>query len=131
MSLRLKSSIVALFLLASMGCAGRNPITIERPNARTPLEERSYNLLKTADTILTTAAECDTNLEDGCEVADFMRPVLSALETAYNEALAASLIYVAFLDAGSLATADSEQNLEDLIFSIDRLITRVIAGGGE
>jgi len=129
LSLRLVKTLPLLLLLA--GCAGRNPITIERPNARTTLEERSYNLLKTADTLIKTAVECDTNLEDECEVADFMRPVLAALETAYNEALAASLIYVAFLDAGSLATADSEQNLEDLIFSIDRLITRVIAGGGE
>ena len=131
MSLRLQTSVFVFLLLASMGCAAKNPLTIERPNARTTLEERSYNLLKTADKLLTTAAECDTNPDAGCAIADFMRPVLSALETGYNEALAASLIYVAFLDAADDPTLDSVQNLESLILGLDALISRVVAGGGE
>jgi len=123
----LKTLPLLIFLL---GCAGRNPLTIERPNARTELEERTYNLMLTSQTLLDTARECDTNLEDGCEIADFMRPVLSLLETAHNEARTGSLIYVAFLDAGDSPTADSAQNLENLILSLDRLITRVVSGGG-
>jgi len=127
--LRLVKLLPLFLLLAGCG-AGKNPLTIERPNARTSLEERAYNLMLTSEKLLNTATECDTNLEDGCEIAEFMRPVLALLETAHNEARAASLIYVAFLNAGDTPTADSAQGLEDLIFSLDRLITRVVSGGG-
>ena len=127
--IRLIKSLPLLFLLA--GCtAGKNPLTIERPNARTTLEERSYNLLLTSQKLLTVAAECDTNLEDGCEIAEFMRPVLALLETAHNEARTASLIYVAFLDTAEDPTIDSVQGLESLLMGLDALISRVVSGGG-
>jgi len=130
--MRLIKILPMLMLLSSMGCAVRNPLTIERPNARTSLEERTYNLMLTSEKLLNVATKCDTDLEDGCEIADFMRPVLALLEKVHNEARAASLIYVAFLDVGDPPTADSSQNLEDLIFSLDRLIIRIVSSrGGE
>ena len=128
-----KLLFVPLLLLctaSSIGCAGKNPLTIERPNARTLLEERAYNLMLTSETLLNTATKCDTNLEDGCEIADFMRPIIVSLEKVHNEARAASLIYVAFLDVGENPTTESVQNLEDLILSLDKLIIRVVSGGG-
>ena len=129
--MRLVRVLPLFLLLVSMGCAaGRNPLTIERPNARTLLEERAYNLMLTSETLLNTATRCDTNLEDGCEIADFMRPVIVSLEKVHNEARAASLIYVAFLDVGENPTTESVQNLEDLILSLDKLIIRVVSGGG-
>jgi len=128
LSLRLIKSLPLLFLLA--GCAGKNPLTVERPNARTSLEERSYNLMLTSETLLDTAEACDTNLEDGCEIAEFMRPVLSLLETTHNQARTASLIYVAFLDAGQNPEADATLVLENLLLDLDRLITRIVSGGG-
>jgi len=128
--LRLRFTITTFILLASLGCAGKNPLTIVRPNARTPLEERAYNLMLTSEKLLNTAEACDTNVNDNCEVADFMRPVLGLLETAHNEALAASLIYKDFLDAGEDPTMDSAQNLDNLLMSVNALITRVVSGGG-
>ncbi len=82
MKQRILAAPLLLFLLLSPACsAGKNPLTIERPNARTSLEQRAYNLTLTSETILNTATECDTNLEDECEIADFIRPILALLET--------------------------------------------------
>jgi hypothetical protein len=95
------------------------------------LEEQTYNLMQTSMTLIETAKECDTNLEDGCEIADFMRPVLAVLEEIHNEALEASLTYVAFLDVGASPSAASIEDLENLILRLERQVTRIVSGGGE
>lgn len=126
-----RATPLLIFMLLAGCAAGRNPLTIERPNARTPLEEQTYNLMQTSMTLIETAKECDTNLEDGCEIADFMRPVLAVLEEIHNEALEASLTYVAFLDVGASPSAASIEDLENLILRLERQVTRIVSGGGE
>ncbi len=130
MHMRLVKSLPLFLLLASMGCAVKNPLTIVRPNARTALEEKTYNLLKASEKLLDVAMECDINLEDGCEIADFMRPVLDVMEQIHNEALEASLTYVAFLDVGDDPSTASIEDLENLILRLERQVTRIISGGG-
>ncbi len=119
-----------LLLLLSTACAGKNPLTIERPNARTLLEQQAYNLTLTSETILNTATECDINLAEGCEIADFMRPVLALLETIHNEARESLIFYSAFLDAGEDPSIASIEDLENLILSLERQIGKFVSGGG-
>ncbi len=94
-----KLAVIYCLLLFVAACDHRvNPLTIERPNARTTLEERSYNLLTTSETLLDAADTCRASVD--CEIATFMVPVLNALVKAHNAGRLVALEYAEFLDAG-------------------------------
>ncbi len=122
--------IVLSVLLPAGACAGRvNLLTIERPNARTNLEERSYNLLTTSETLLDAADTCRASVD--CEIASFMVPVLNLLVAAHNAGRLVALEYDAFLDAGgTTADAELEARLATLILDLDVIIRQVVTGGG-
>lgn len=120
-----------LLLLVSMSCAARNPLTIARPNARTVLEERAYNLLKVSERIITTAEECRAKPPEVCAVADFMVPIINGLIDAHNLADTAAKFYVAVLDAGTTPDQALIIELENFLFAVDGLVTRVVSGGGQ
>ena len=131
MKQRILAAPLLLFLLLSPACsAGKNPLTIERPNVRTSLEERAYNLMMTSETLLNTAKECDVNLTDGCEIADFARPVLDVMEQVHNEMREALITYSTFLDDGEDPSTASIEALENLILSLEQQVRKFVSGGG-
>jgi len=123
--------IVFPLLFLMMGCASRNPLTIARPNARTALEERSYNLLKVSERIITSAEECRAKPPEECAVAEFMVPIINGLIDAHNLADVSAKRYVALLDAGTTPDQALIIELENFLFDVDGLVTRVVSGGGQ
>jgi len=106
------------------GCAGRNPMTIYRPNARTPLEERSYNALKVADRMIQEAERSNA----AGTLPEFMRPIVNALIDVYELTLTAAEGYVAVI-----GTAEEEERaaaLVDLMLDLDAQITKMFERGG-
>ncbi len=115
---------VILILILLMGCAGRNPLAIYRPNARTPLEERSYNALKVADRMITESEKSNA----AGTLPEFMRPIHDALVDAYELALTAATGYAAVI--GTDDEAEKAAELVDLMVDVDAQISRMFNRGG-
>jgi len=103
------------------GCAAKDVINIERPNARTVLEEKAYNTLLVSERIITTAKASNA----AGTLPEFMKPIINTLIDVHNEAKKAADIYVASLDAGT----DEGVALQDLILNLDSAITSLFTGG--
>ena len=114
---------VILILILLMGCAGRNPLTIYRPNARTPLEEKTYNALKVSDRLITEAEESNAK----GTLPEFMRPIINGLVDAHE------LVLTAFEKYALVIGMDGEQmtgqELEDLLLDLDEAITKFFQRG--
>jgi len=115
---------ILLTFLVLTGCAGRNPMTIYRPNARTPLEEKSYNALKVADRMITEAE--DSNAKG--TLPEFMRPIVNILIDVYELTLTAATGYVAVI--GTTGEAEKAAELVDLMLDLDAQITKMFQRGG-
>jgi len=114
--------LICLFILA--GCAGRNPLTIYRPNARTPLEERAYNTLLVSERMITTAEASNA----AGTLPEFMRPVVNGLIDFHNIAKGAADVYLALIDSG-----DDEEAAVALVAALGDLdvqITKMFERGG-
>jgi len=105
--------------LLSPACATKDVLTIERPNARTKLEEKAFNTLLVSETIITTAKASN----DAGTLPEYMKPIINRLIDVHNSAKQAADVYVASLDAG-----DGEA-LSNLILSLDSIITSLFTGG--
>ncbi len=112
-----------LILVLLMGCAGRNPLTIYRPNARTPLEEKAYNALKVSDRLIT---EAEKSNEAGT-LPEFMRPIVNGLIDAHELALKSFEKYAPLI--GMDGEQMTGQELEDLLLDLDRTITSFFTRG--
>jgi len=110
-----------LFLLT--GCAGRNPLTIYRPNARTPLEEKVYNALKVSERLIT---EAEKSNEAGT-LPEFMRPIINGLIDAHELVLNSFEIYA--LVIGTQDELEKGQDLDTLLVDLDRTITAFFQRG--
>lgn len=115
---------ILLTLLILAGCAGRNPMTIYRPNARTPLEERSYNALKVADRMITEAEKSNA----AGTLPEFMRSIVNGLIDAYELALTSADGYAAVI--GTTNEAEKAAELLDLMLDLDAQITKMFNRGG-
>ncbi len=115
--------VLFLTLMILSGCAGRNPLTIYRPNARTPLEEKAYNALKVSERLIT---EAETSNEAGT-LPEFMRPIINGLIDAHELTLTGFEKYALVIGMdGELMTG---QELEDLLLDLDRTITSFFQRG--
>lgn len=119
-----RAATLFLMIIILGGCAGRNPLTIYRPNARTPLEQRAYNLLLVSERMITDAEASNS----GGTLPEFMRPIVNGLIDAHNLGRAASLIYVAALDAGE-NPEEAGVELVERMDELDVLVTRMFGGG--
>lgn len=119
---RVTPLLLLVFILA--GCAGRNPLTIYRPNARTPLEQRSYNTLLVSERMISTAEASNA----AGTLPEFMRPIVDGLIDAHNLAKVSADAYVALIDAGDDQAA--AQELVDLLFDLDDMISKMFQRGG-
>lgn len=113
-----------LFVVLLAGCAGRNPLTIYRPNARTPLEERSYNLLLVSEKMITTAEASNA----AGTLPEFMRPIVDGLIAAHNLGREAAAKYVAVI--GAADEGEKGLLLIDLLNDVDEMITKMFQRGG-
>lgn len=115
-------TLICAMILA--GCAGRNPLTIPRPNARTPLEERAFNALLVSERLIT---EAETSNAAGT-LPEFMRPIIDGLIKGHNLAKDAADKYTAALNtAEEVGTATA---LADLLVDLDGLISGMFQTGG-
>ena len=112
-----------LILVLLTGCAGRNPLTIYRPNARTPLEEKAYNALKVSERLITEAENSNT----AGTLPEFMRPIVNGLISAHELALTAFEVYA--LVIGAEGELDKGQELDTLLTDLDRTITSFFQRG--
>ncbi len=108
----------AALVLLLPGCAARNVINIERPNARTTLEEKAYNTLLVSERIITTAEASNT----AGTLPTFMKPIINTLIDIHNETKKAADVYVASLDA------EDGSELDALILSLNSAITSLFTG---
>jgi len=114
---------VILILILLMGCAGRNPLTIYRPNARTPLEEKAYNALKVSERLI---SEAEKSNEAGT-LPEFMRPIINGLIDAHELALTAFEKYA--LVIGMDGEGMTGEELSDLLLDLDKTITSFFQRG--
>ena len=114
--------LILLFVLA--GCAGRNPLTIYRPNARTPLEQRAYNTLLVSERMISTAEASNA----AGTLPEFMRPIVDGLIDFHNLAATSAAVYVALIDSGDDQAA--AQELLDALGDLDAQISKMFARGG-
>ncbi len=114
---------VILILILLMGCAGRNPLTIYRPNARTPLEEKAYNALKVSERLITEAE----NSNEAGTLPEFMRPIINGLIDAHELALTAFEKYA--LVIGMDGEGMTGEELSDLLLDLDKTITSFFQRG--
>lgn len=107
-----------------MGCAGQNPLTIERPNARTELEQRAYNVLLVSERIITTAEASNA----AGTLPEFMRPLINGLIDAHNLGKKAVDAYLLVIGDGS----EGEKALEliTLLDDLDVAISKMFQRGG-
>lgn len=98
-------------------------MTIYRPNARTPLEEKVYNALKVSDRMITEAEESNAK----GTLPEFMRPIVNGLVDAHE------LVLTSFEKYSLVIGMDGEQmtgqELEDLLLDLDRTITSFFTRG--
>ncbi len=114
--------LILLFVLA--GCAGRNPLTIYRPNARTPLEQRSYNTLLVSERMISTAEASNA----AGTLPEFMRPIVDGLIDFHNLTKGAADVYVALIDSGDDEAAAVA--LVEALGDLDAQITKMFQRGG-
>jgi len=114
---------VILILVLLTGCAGRNPLTIYRPNARTPLEEKAYNALKVSERLISEAEESN----EAGTLPEFMRPIIDGLIDAHELALTSFEKYA--LVIGLDGEAMSGEELSTLLLDLDRTITSFFQRG--
>ena len=115
--------VLFLTVMILGGCAGRNPLTIYRPNARTPLEEKSYNALKVSERMITEAEESN----EAGTLPEFMRPIVNGLIDAHELALTAFEKYA--LVIGMDGEGMTGEELSDLLLDLDRTITAFFTRG--
>ena len=113
---------ILLFVLA--GCAGRNPLTIYRPNARTPLEQRAYNTLLVSERMISTAEASNA----AGTLPEFMRPIVDGLIDFHNLAKGFADVYVALIDSGDDQAA--AQELVEALGDLDIQISKMFERGG-
>ncbi len=109
--------VLFLMVMVLGGCAGRNPLTIYRPNARTPLEEKAYNALKVSDRLITEAERSNA----AGTLPEFMRPIVNGLIDAHELALTSFENYALVIGTGEESMTGEE--LANLLLDLDRLIT--------
>lgn len=112
-----------LILILLSGCAGRNPLTIYRPNARTALEEKAYNALKVSERLITEAEESNA----AGTLPEFMRPIINGLIDVHELALTAFEVYA--LVIGADGELEEGEALGVLLDDLDRVITRFFQRG--
>ena len=120
-----RTASLFLMIIILSGCAGRNPLTVYRPNARTPLEQTAYNTLLVSERMIT---EAERSNEAGT-LPEFMRPIVNGLIDAHNLGRAASQVYVAALDAGE-SPDEAGVILVERINELDQVITMMFNRGG-
>ena len=101
----------------------RNPISIERANARTELEEKAFNTLLVSETIITAAEKSNA----AGTLPEYMKPTLNRIINVHNDAKDAADNYVALLDANT--EEEGFAALTGLILDLDQLITSLFTGG--
>jgi len=122
--LHLPLTLPLVFSLFLLGCGTvRNPLTIERANARTALEEKAFNVLLVSETIITSAEKSN----EAGTLPEYMKPILNRLIDVHNEAKEAADNYVALLDANT--EEEGFAALTALILDLDQLITSLFTGG--
>lgn len=114
---------VILILVLLTGCAGRNPLTIYRPNARTPLEEKTYNALKVSERLISEGEESN----EAGTLPEFMRPIINSLIDAHELVLTAFEKYA--LVIGMDGEGMTGEELSDLLLDLDRTITAFFQRG--
>jgi len=114
---------ILILILMSIGCAGRNPMTIYRPNARTPLEERSYNALKVADRMITEAEKSNA----AGTLPEFMHTIVNDLIDVYELTLTAAEDYAAMI--GLEDEVEEATALVNLMVDLDAQITKMFNRG--
>ena len=119
-----RATPLLILTLMLIGCAGKNPMTIYRPNARTPLEERSYNVLLVSERLITTAEASNA----AGTLPEFMRPIVDGLIIVHNLGRAAALDYVAVI--GAATEGEKALLLLDLLDDVDAAITKMFQRGG-
>ncbi len=119
-----RATPLLIFTLMLAGCAAKNPLTIYRPNARTPLEERSYNVLLVSERLITTAEASNA----AGTLPEFMRPIVDGLIIVHNLGRKAALDYVAVI--GAATEGEKALLLLDLLDDIDAEITKMFQRGG-
>ena len=119
-----RATPLLIFTLLLIGCAGKNPLTIYRPNARTPLEQRSYNVLLVSERLLTTAEASNA----AGTLPEFMRPIVDGLIVVHNLGREAAANYVAVI--GAATEGEKALLLIDLLDDIDAAITKMFQSGG-
>ncbi len=107
-----------------VGCQ-KNPLTIYRPNARTTLEQRSYNVLLVSERMITTAEASNA----AGTLPEFMRPIVDALIVAHNLARTAAANYVAVIGAES--ELEKAAALVALLEDVDSEITKMFQRGSQ
>jgi len=112
-------------ILLLSGCAVQNPITIERPNARTVLEERAYNLLLVSETLITRA---ELSNAQGT-LPEFMKPILNRIIDLHNDTKKAADSYVALIEAGT--EEEGYAALDALITNLSSAIDNLFTTGGQ
>lgn len=117
------SVLLLVWVLSLSGCP-KNPLTIYRPNARTPLEERSYNALLVSERLITEAEASNA----AGTLPDFMRPIVNALIEVHNLGRTAAANYVAVI--GAETEEEKAQALLDLLTDLDAEISKMFRGGG-
>ena len=115
--------VLFLMVMVLGGCAGRNPLTIYRPNARTPLEEKAYNALKVSDRLITEAERSNA----AGTLPEFMRPIVNGLIDAHELALTGFENYALVIGTGEESMTGEE--LGNLLVSLDRMITSFFQRG--
>ncbi len=114
------------FLLLALlaGCSAQNPLTIERPNARTQLEERAFNTLLVSERIITTAEASNA----AGTLPEFMRPLINILIDVHNLGKAAADDYLAVIGAGT--EGEKALALVLVMNDLDAAITKMFQRGG-
>ncbi len=115
--------ILPLFLLCA--CAVQNPVTIERPNARTKSEERAYNILLVSETIISRAERSN----EAGTLPEFMKPVMNRIIDLHNDTLEATTSYVALLNANT--EEEGFEALNNLITDLSDAIDNLFTTGGQ
>ena len=119
-----RATPLLILTLMLIGCAGKNPMTIYRPNARTPLEQRSYNVLLVSERLITTAEASNA----AGTLPEFMRPIVEGLIVVHNLGRESALNYVAVI--GAATEGEKALLLIDLLDDIDAAITKMFQQGG-
>ena len=119
-----RATPLLILTLMLIGCAGKNPLTIYRPNARTPLEQRSYNVLLVSERLITTAEASNA----AGTLPEFMRPIVDGLIVVHNLGRESALNYVAVI--GAATEGEKALLLIDLLDDIDAAITKMFQQGG-